>query len=205
MTLSLLPKLTFEQFIQTVSTEEGRYEFVEGQVVRILATRQHDNVADFLSKVIDREIDRSRLGYRVSGRISVVTQTDEGVEHSRNPDVSVVTKLVWNSSLLSYRPLSEPLQVAIEVVSSNWEDDYVDKLAEYERAGITEYWIVDYLALGSRSLLGSPKVPTFFVHSLINGSYVTQIFHGDDTIVSPTFPELSLTLKQVLDAAYGEE
>jgi Uma2 family endonuclease len=187
MMISLVPKLTFEKFIQTFSNEEGRYEFVDGEVVRILATRQHDNVADFLSKVIDREIDRVGLGYRVSGRISVVTRTDGGVEHSRNPDVSVVTKLVWNSSLLSYRPLREPLQVAIEVVSSNWEDDYVDKLAEYLRAGITEYWIVDYLASGSRSLLGSPKVPTIFVYSLVDKTYTLRKFREDEAIVSPTF------------------
>ncbi len=204
MTISLLPELTFEKFLQTFSNEEGRYEFVEGAAVRILATRQHDNVADFLSKTIDREIDRSALGYRVSGRISVVTQTEQGVEHSRNPDVSVVTKSVWNSSLLSYRPLREPLQVAIEVVSSNWEDDYVDKLAEYARAGIIEYWIVDYMASGSRSLLGTPKVPTFFIYRLVNGNYVGQQFREDEAIVSPTFPELRLTLNQVLDAAYGE-
>jgi len=47
------------------------------------------------------------------------------------------------------------LQVAVEVVSTNWEDDYIDKLDEYQRLGIQEFWIVDYLAMGSRDLLSS--------------------------------------------------
>jgi Uma2 family endonuclease len=204
MTIALSPKLTFAEFIRTCPME-GRYEFVEGEIVRILATPQHDNVADFLAKRLDRETDRMGLDYRVSGRISIVTTTDAGVEHSRNPDVSVVTKAVWNANLLAYRPLREPLQLAIEVVSSNWEDDYIDKLAEYERAGVSEFWIVDYLALGSRSLLGSPKVPTFFVYSLVDGAYVARQFRADEAIISPTFPALSLTFNQVLDAADGSE
>ena len=201
MTIVLFPKLTVEEFLKTCPLE-GRYELVEGEIVRILATRQHDNIADFLSKIIDREIDRTGAEYRVSGRISVVTKTEQGDEHSRNPDVSVVNKLIWNSNLLSYRPLREPLQIAIEVVSSNWEDDYIDKLAEYESAGIIEYWIVDYLALGSRSLLGIPKIPTFFVYTLVDGKYDYRRFREDEPIVSPTFPELKLTLNQVLDAIY---
>jgi Uma2 family endonuclease len=203
MTIALSPQLTFAEFLQACPTE-GRYEFVEGAIVRILATRQHDNVADFLAKVIDREIDRDGLDYRVSGRISLVTLTAQDKEQSRNPDVSVVTKAIWNANLLSYRPLREPLQLAVEVVSSNWEDDYVDKLAEYERAGVVEYWIVDYLALGSRSLLGMPKVPTFFVYILVDGKYEVRQFRDGESIVSPTFPGLQLTLNQVLDAADGE-
>jgi Uma2 family endonuclease len=61
---------------------------------------------------------------------------------------------------------TEPIQLAVEVVSTNWEDDYIDKLDEYQRLGIAEYWIVDYLAIGSRNYLGNPKVPTVFVYQL---------------------------------------
>lgn len=202
MTIALPPKFSLETFIQDCPTE-GRYEFINGEIVRILATRQHDNVADFIAKKLDREIDRLALSYRVSGRISIITTLSEGQEQSRNPDVSVVAKATWNANLLSYRPLREPLQLAIEIVSSNWEDDYVDKFDEYQRAGIAEFWIVDYLALASRTYLGNPKRPAFFVYSLIEGQYQTQKFGSGEAIVSPTFPELRLTLDQILDAAEG--
>jgi Uma2 family endonuclease len=101
MTIALAPQLSFEEFIQTCPTE-GRYEFVEGEIVRILATRQHDNVADFVAKRLDREIDRLGLDYRVSGRISLVTTTATGVKQGRNTDATVVTKAIWNANLLSY-------------------------------------------------------------------------------------------------------
>jgi Uma2 family endonuclease len=42
----------------------------------------------------------------------------------------------------------ETVRLVIEVVSTNWQDDYLIKLAEYEKLGIPEYWIVDYLGLG---------------------------------------------------------
>jgi Uma2 family endonuclease len=143
------------------------------------------------------------LDYLVSGRISLVTTSGSGAKQSRNPDVSVVTKAIWNANLLSYRPLQEPLQIAVEVVSSNWEDDYIDKLEEYQRAGVAEFWIIDYLALGSRSYLGNPKRPTFFVHTLREGQYDVKSFRQDEAIVSQTFPELTLTLNQILMAAEG--
>jgi len=95
----------------------------------------------------------------------------------------------------------EPTQIAVEVVSTNWEDDYIDKLDEYQRMGIAEYWIVDYLAIGSRDFLGNPKVPSVFVYQLDeSGQYQPTRFQGSDRIISPTFPELNLSIEQILAA-----
>ncbi|MGK7872273.1 MAG: Uma2 family endonuclease [Xenococcaceae cyanobacterium] len=194
-------QLTFEQFLEQLPDEEGRYELVNGEIVRILPTRKHDNVADFISRQFDREVERLGLNYRISGRIVIRTLTPEGQEQGRQPDVSVVDKTIWNSNLAAYSALVEPLQLAVEVVSSNWEDDYVDKLDEYQRLNIPEYWIVDYLAIGSRNYLGQPKVPTVFVYLLDeNGVYQGTPYQGKDRIVSQTFPELALTVEQVLEA-----
>jgi Uma2 family endonuclease len=57
----------------------------------------------------------------------------------------------------------------VEVTSTNWADDYARKLEAYESMGIQEYWIIDYLGLGGRRLIGNPKQPTFSVYQLIEG------------------------------------
>ncbi len=192
-------KLTFEQFLEQDFDEEGRYELVGGEIVRILPTRQHENVADFIARQFDREVERLNLSFKVLGRIMIRTLTPDGREQGRLPDVSVVERTLWNANLAAYSAFLEPLQLAVEVVSTNWEDDYIDKLDEYQRLGILEYWIVDYLAIGSRNYLGNPKVPTVFVYLLNdNGVYQSIPYRGADRIVSRTFPELVLTADQVL-------
>jgi Uma2 family endonuclease len=45
----------------------------------------------------------------------------------------VVDKTVCDSNPAAYSAFVEPLQLAVEVVSTNWEDDYIDKLDEYQR------------------------------------------------------------------------
>jgi Uma2 family endonuclease len=194
-------QLTFEQFIEYDVEEEGRYELVNGEIVRILPTRQHETIAEFISDSFKDEVKRLRLNYWVSGRIVVRTLTAGGQKQGRNPDVSVVDRVIWDSSPTAYSALIEPLQLAVEVVSTNWEDDYIDKLDEYQRLGIPEFWIVDYLAIGSRNYLGNPKVPTILIYVLDeNGVYRSTAYRGADRIISPTFPELTLTVEQVWKA-----
>ena len=97
------------------------------------------------------------------------------------------------------QPTSIPL--VVEVVSTNWRDDYYKKLADYEEMGILEYWITDYAALGGKKFIGDPKQPTIFICELVNGEYRFNKFQGDNRIVSPTFPQLNLTAQQIFDAA----
>ena len=200
MTTTTQPKqkLTFEQFLQYPG--EGRYELVDGEIVRILATRQHEDVADFIADTLKAEVNRLALNYRVSDRIIIRTLTQNGKEQGRHPDVSVVDKTIWESNRAAYAALLEPPQLAVEVVSTNWEDDYIDKLEEYQRLAIPEYWIVDYLALGSRTYLGNPKEAAVFVFLLDEaGKYQYTRFRDTDRIVSRTFPELNLTVAQILE------
>lgn len=39
------------------------------------------------------------------------------------------------------------IPLVVEVVSSNWRDDYHTKVGKYEEIGISEYWIVEDTAL----------------------------------------------------------
>jgi Uma2 family endonuclease len=131
----------------------------------------------------------------------LLTQTEAGVEQGRFPDVSVVDLDQWRTNRRAYTVLNEPIQLMVEVVSTNWEDDYIDKLNEYERLGVLEYWIVDYLALGSRNYLGNPTLPSVLVYVLNERQkYEMQRFQGSDRIVSLTFPNLMLTIDEILQS-----
>ncbi|MBN3871712.1 Uma2 family endonuclease [Nostoc sp. JL33] len=193
-------KLTFDQFLEQCP-EEGLYELVDGEIVELRATINHDDVAGFTADSFNDEIRRKNLNYVVNNTAVFKTITANGIQQGRKPDVSVIDKDRWRSNRSAYSALEEPIQLAIEVTSTNWEDDYIDKLDEYQRLGITEYWIVDYLAIGLREYLGNPKVPAVFVFLLdAEGKYQRTQFRGSERIVSRTFPELTLTAEQILTA-----
>ena len=195
----LEPKLTFKQFLRIYPTD-GRYELVDGEIVEVANTRHHEDTVAFIYKKFDREIDRLDLNFVVRQNVNIKTPRNNGISQGRVPDISIINRDIWRSNLSDYSALLEPLQLAVEVTSTNWEDDYIDKFEEYERMGILEYWIVDYLAIASRNFLGNPKLETVFVNLLDeNGKYQTTKFTGDDKIISQTFPELDLTAAQILN------
>ena len=191
-------KLTFADFLQQYPEGSGIYELVNGEIVKVESIIADKNVARFLVRGFNDEISRLELDYIVDKDILIRTVKASGQEQGRNPDVGVVKASVWNSNVRGYGALTEPIQLAVEVTSTNWEDDYVDKLDEYQRLGIAEYWIVDYLAIASRTYLGNPKVPTVFIYSLENNCYVVQSFRDNERIISPTFPELEITVEQIV-------
>lgn len=196
-----IKKLSFIKFLEQYPDGKGIYELVNGEIVEVETTRADKNVARFLRFVFNDEIRRKELDYIVDKDIVVRTVTASEQEQGRNPDVGMVSASLWNSNVLAYGALTEPIQLAVEVVSTNWEDDYVDKLDEYQRLGIAEYWIVDYLAIASRSILGNPKLPAVFVYQLVDGKYQASSFKNSEPIISPTFPELQLTVEQILSAS----
>jgi Uma2 family endonuclease len=101
--------------------------------------------------------------------------------------------------------MGKSIKLIVEVVSTNWRDDYALKMTDYEALGIQEYWTIDYAGLGGRQFIGNPKQPTFSVYTLIDGEYEVQRFREGDPcgiceaarIFSPAFPELNLTVDQV--------
>jgi Uma2 family endonuclease len=122
-------------------------------------------------------------------------------ESGYEPDVIVLdeTTIVdeprWEQESIITKGTSARL--VIEVVSTNWSDDYAVKLEDYEAMGIPEYWIIDYLGLGGRRYIGNPKRPTISVYQLIEGQYQVMQFRENDRIESLTFPELDLTAQQI--------
>jgi Uma2 family endonuclease len=195
-------ELSFDQYLKQCPEDEGHYELINGELVRFLVNRYHTDVADYIAESFVQEIDRHQMNYKVSGRIAIATTTPQGQEQGRFPDVCVVPLDIWRANRSADTAMRDGyIQLIVEVTSTNWEDDYIDKLDEYQRRGVFEYWIADYNAQGSRQLLGNPKEPSVFVYILDEtGQYQVQRFQGSDRIISPTFPGLELTVAQILEA-----
>jgi len=161
MTPALAPPLSFLEFLETLPEDGNRYELVNGERVQLMATRAHDDVADFIYDAFRDAVRGDQLNYKISRFASVKTRRDDGWVQGRTPDVSVIDKTLWTSAPKAYAALEEPIQLAVEVSSTHWRDDYLYKLAEYEALGILEYWIVDYLALGATRYIDSAKTRRF--------------------------------------------
>ena len=203
MTQATVRSLGFLEFIENCPDDGKRYELVNGQIVEMTATRAHDDVADFIYDALRDEVRRTKANWKITRFGSVKTLRDDGLQQGRTPDVSVIDRVTWNADLRAYAALDEPIQLAVEVTSTNWRDDYLYKLAEYESLGIVEYWIVDYLALGAARYIGSPKTPTISVYQLVDGEYQLQQFRGDDFISSLTFPEIQISARSIFESVGG--
>ena len=129
----------------------------------------------------------------------------DGKESAYLPDVLVLDKRnLKNESLFEKESTvsqSESIPLVVEVVSTNWGDDYAVKFDEYETIGIPEYLIVDYLGLGGRQFIGNPKLPTITVCQLENGEYKCSLYRDDELIQLKTFSELKLTANQIFKSA----
>ncbi|MUH01262.1 Uma2 family endonuclease [Scytonema sp. UIC 10036] len=202
-TAPVSPKLlTFQEF--TAWRPEGRrYELHNGAIVEMAQpTGKHENVVGFLARKITVEFDRLNLPYHIP-KTALVKPSNQ--ESAYSPDILLINRdnlpnePLWENESTVSQPASIPL--VVEVVSTNWRDDYHKKFADYEEMGIPEFWITDYAALGGRNFLGNPKEPAIFVCQLLNGEYQMNLFRGNTAIVSPTFPQLNLTAQQIFDSA----
>lgn len=196
--ISTLPKLlTFEDFLEW-KPENGRYELHDGLIVEMQPTGKDEEIADFLDTELTVETRRLQLPYRFPKNALIKAPDRDG---GYLPDVLVVERQalanepLWEKSSTITLGASVPL--VIEVVSSNWRDDYLTKLRDYEILGIQEYWIVDYLGNGGFRYIGSPKQPTISVYQLVEGEYRVRQFRESERIESPTFTELDVTAFQV--------
>ncbi|MBC1223225.1 Uma2 family endonuclease [Nostoc sp. UCD121] len=202
MIQALRKLVTFEDFAAW-RPEGRRYELHDGVIVEMAQpTGDHEDVVGFLALEISADIKRLNLPYYIPK--TVLVKPLEG-ESAYSPDIliinrpNLVNEPLWKKESTVSQAASIPL--VIEVVSSNWRDDYYKKLADYEAIGIPEYWIIDYAAIGARKFIGNPKLPTISIYQLIDGEYQATQFRGSDPIVSPTFPELNLTAEQIFKAS----
>lgn len=178
-------KLTFEEYFQYDDGTDNRYELEDGELILMNPpTFDHALIIRFLANNFEAEITRLNLPWLTLQGIGIRTS----INRSRIPDISVISR-----EQIIQRDVSAILEsaslLAVEIVSPESRSrDYRFKRSEYSVVGIPEYWIVD------------PTEQKVTVLTLVEGLYEQVEFTGSERIVSQMFPELALTVEQVLSA-----
>jgi Uma2 family endonuclease len=203
MTQSRPQPVTFDEFIAWYpENSEHRYELHNGVIVEMpKPTGKHSEIAGFLAYKLNVAIDAQGSNCFVPRECVVKPFRDES---GYEPDIIVLDRLSVSNeprwSAESIITMGSSVRLIVEVVSTNWRDDYLLKAADYEEMGISEYWIVDDHGLGGRRFIGNPKQPTISVYQLVDGEYQVSQYRGNNPIESPAFPELNLTAQQIFRA-----
>jgi Uma2 family endonuclease len=192
--------ITFDEFVAWYPENSvHKYELHNGVIVEMpLGSGDHSEVTGFIHSKLAVEIDRRELPYSIPGDCLLKLARNES---GYQPDIIVLdrTALIneprWKKE--SVITMGSSVRLAVEVVSTNWRDDYFFKASDYEEMGIPEYWIVDYLGLGGRKFIGNPKQPTLSIYQLVDGEYQVKQFRGSERIESLAFSELNLTAENI--------
>ena len=198
MVLTESKTISFDDFITWLPERSAyRYELRDGEILEMPKPRgKHSEIAGLISGKLYLETTRLNLPYLIP-RESIVKSIDG--KSGYEPDVIVLDRELlpqesrWETESIIMQGSS--VKLAIEVVSTNWQDDYAVKQIAYQALGIQEYWIVDYLGLGGRNFIGYPKQSTISIYYLVDGEYDLHQFRKSELIRSPTFPDIELSIE----------
>ena len=194
MTVATDRRMTLKEFLTYDDGTDRRYELVDGVLVEMGAESTVNNwiAMFFVELFLSIGLHRKQIGIKqkISVRSSFVSARDPDLiihsEASRNA-------IAGRSEVCLFLGEPNPL-IIIEIVSPgdeshpNYTRDYQDKPIEYADRGIPEYWIVD------------PIREVIMIGILSGGVYQYTKFRDHASIVSPTFPDLALTVAQILEA-----
>jgi Uma2 family endonuclease len=179
---------TFAEYLNYHDGTDLKYELFNGELIPMpTASGLHVLIMVFLFKQFDAEIQRLGLNWiTIPSNVGVRT----GETKSRIPDLVILSEIQREAiRTMSCAVLEVPPILAVEIVSpGNSQDDYRYKRSEYAVREIPEYWIVDPIQSKVSVLL------------LVEGFYEVTEFTGNQVIISQTFPELTLTVEQILAA-----
>ncbi len=132
-------KLSYEEFLQRYG-EDTRVEWVDGEVVLLApASDRHQNLSDFLTAILRIHAEAKNLGTVRSAPFQMYLA---GVQRGREPDILFIAK--EHRHRIQETHLDGPADLAIEILSPESRlRDRGEKLAEYEAAGVREYWLID--------------------------------------------------------------
>ncbi len=190
--------LTFEQFLDFDDGNEiNEYELVDGRLLLMPEPSElHEEILEFLSFMFELAYRRRKLKHSVRKRNALSL----GEAKARRPDIAVIERpKVFLDDQPSRGITTKPFMI-VEIASGNWSTDLVDKQEEYQALGVPEYWIVDYRGQIPAKYCLRGKGKKVIVLTLDNGEYQRCEYLPGETIPCKTFPDLTLTVDQILAA-----
>lgn len=185
-------KLTFNEYLNYSNDTDKRYELIDGELIALPPESEPNNfIANYLffylasSGLVPLRLIKS---HNCEVQVAVLRSGDAA---NRYPDLIILEPehipLTVNRLTITFDML--PPRLVVEVVSPGRvgrERDYERKRAQYAARGIVEYWVID------------PIQQVVTVLWLEDGNYVeVGVFRDGEAMVSPMFPQLNLTVKQI--------
>ena len=193
MAIAANQPMTLEEYLAFDDGTETRYELIDGILMDMGAESDINVVIGSLLfsvflQFVPYYCIRRGTEIAVSGKKA----------NTRYPDLVIVseagaTALSGQKRSLVTLEMPAPILV-VEVVSNSEsnaqsrERDSTNKRQEYAARGIPEYWIID------------PAVGVILILQRAGSLYREQQFTQDDRLISPGFPDLTLSAQQVLSA-----
>jgi Uma2 family endonuclease len=139
------PLVSWEQFHDWVGGE-NRAEWVDGEIVETMPPNlRHVRLTRLIFSLLNHLVEQQGLGEVLLDVLMRLRDRQSG----RVPDVMFVASR--HEDRLTDTYLDGPADLAVEVVSPDGtERDRHDKLAEYEAAGVPEYWLIDEIQRQAR-------------------------------------------------------
>jgi Uma2 family endonuclease len=173
--------LTYEEFLEWAD-EDTHAEWVDGQVILLHVTvaERHARIVWFLTWLFGQASQLGHLGRAFSEPFQMRLPE---LRRGRAPDLFFVRP--ERLHLLERHFMRGPADLVVEVTSPESEHrDRVEKLAEYEQAGVREYWLIDAEKLGAEfRVLGS------------DGRYRVALAGAAGPYQSTVLPELRLRVE----------
>lgn len=133
------PRMSYEEFLAWAD-EDVHAEWVNGEVITFMPPNTlHQSLVQFLSALLALFVQFFRLGKVIHAPFEMKAAPDGP---AREPDILFIAS--EHLERLTAERLQGPADLVIEIVSDeSVTRDRVDKLYEYEEAGVREYWIID--------------------------------------------------------------
>ena len=165
---------------------EHFHEWVRGYVIEMSPVAlRHEQIVDYLRMLLNAWLARKTAPGRKPIGVLVgmpfVMRTDVAPS-GRLPDLQLI--LETNPGELTETVMLGPADLCVEVVSPESETrDYREKLAEYEEAGVREYWLIDPFRTLAR-----------FLRLNEDGAYTPHEPDEHGAYTTPLLPGLVLTV-----------